>query len=161
MPKLVHLPATHNVMARWPLIAEAIATGRKAQDLADELGLSVDTIYKNQQNPAFKQYMNEAINNTMVPLFIEHADKLKQLWESKDPADRRLAVQEIGRMYRNSTPKETYNRNENLNLTVTQDNRTEIRQLLEEASPDEQQVIIKVFNRVLEKTPPKSLETLS
>lgn len=149
MPKLVHVPASAKVIERWPIIAKGMVEGKTAQVLADELGVSAWTIYQNMKNPEFQAYLDNAITESFMPMIFKQAQRLEELWNSKDPRDRRTAFTEGNKIIQRIQGTKVYQRTENLNLTMSQD-RTDFRELMELATPEEQQVIIRLFNRARE-----------
>lgn len=158
MPELKNIPATHKVMARWPIIAEKLTKGETVPEIAKHFNLSIDTIYKSMQHPEFKEYMDSALTESFIPQFLKQAERIQELWESSDPRDRREALKEVGRAMRHSQGSRVYQRTENLNLNISQD-RLEIRELLELATPQEQEVLINLFNRArARKVAPKIIE---
>lgn len=149
MPELKQVPATHKVMERWPVIADALINGTSLEEVAEQFGVTMGAIQDNMQNPAFKQYIGTAIDASMMPLFLQHADMIRTLWESDDPRDRREAMKEVGRM-KGSKYSPTGTHIGNVNITMNQD-RNDFRDLLEVATPDEQRLIARLLERAREK----------
>ena len=150
MPQLRNVPATNKVLERWPEIAEAMLKGENFDKIAEKYGVTRWAIWNNTRSPEFQEYFKGMMDEQMMPIFLQHAKHIEELWNSNDPRDRRHAVTEARQMYALQRGTTSYHKTENVNLTMSQD-RTDFRELMEVATPEEQQIIISLFNRANEK----------
>lgn len=148
MPKLKNQPATNKVMQRWPDIAKALVDPNvSVEDVAEKYDVTPWSIWNNMQSPEFQDYFHSVMDEKFMPIFLKQAERIEVLWNSEDPRDRRLAITEARHMYKLQVGTRSYQRTENLNVSVSQE-RTELRELLEIATPEELEVLGRLFRRV-------------